>query len=74
MLTRERLDYDDPELTAARQQLARVKVDGEIARIHREIAGYIRNGGEPPSPQQRESDEERRGWAMIEDILRGRLS
>ena len=78
-LTRERegdaaLDYDDPDLVAARQSLIKHRIDGEVARIHREITGYIRNGGQPPTPEQRRKDiaddEERRGWAMVEKILR----
>ena len=71
-IVRECLDYDHPALLEARDQLARYAVEAEVARIHREITGYVRNGGEPPTAAQRESEEERRGWAMIEDILRGR--
>ena len=70
------LDYDDPALLEARRQLLGARIDGEVARLHAEVAGYIRNGGLPPTDSQRaaqrETDEERRGWAMIEDILRGR--
>lgn len=70
----EALDYLDPELIAARERLRQYRIDAEVARIYHEITGYIRNGGETPTPAQRESaqeaDEERRAWAMIEEILR----
>ncbi len=69
------LDYDDPVLIEARQQLISTRINAEVARIQAEIAGHIRNGGLTPTDRQRaervEIEAERRGWAMIEEVLRG---
>ena len=69
------LDYDDPALIEARQRLRGTRINAEVARIQDEITSHIRNGGLTPTQRQRaadqETEEERRGWAMIEQILRG---
>lgn len=70
----EALDYLDADLITARETLRQHRIEAEIKRIYREITGYVRNGGEAPNAAQREAareaDEERRGWAMIDDLLR----
>ncbi|WP_017930097.1 hypothetical protein [Robiginitomaculum antarcticum] len=70
----EALDYDDPALDAARARLVQFRIDAEIDRIDREITGYIRNGGQQPTPAQRETAQEREDerctWEMIEAALR----
>ena len=70
------LDYLEPALITARAQLRDQRIEAEIKRIYREIRGYARNGGETPSPKQREASQEaydeRRAWAMIEDALRAK--
>ncbi|WP_017930809.1 hypothetical protein [Robiginitomaculum antarcticum] len=75
-LADEALDYDDPALDAARARLVQFRIDAEIDRIDREITGYMRNGGQPPTPAQRETaqerEDERRTWEMIEAALRAK--
>jgi len=68
------LDYDHPALNAARQHLRGTRIEAEVERINREITAHLRNGGAAPTDKQRaasqEADDERRGWAMVEQILR----